>query len=301
MTAASRADAFTSAEALATLREACLAVGLRHEGAELMRLGENAIFRLPHDPVVVRIARNLDVLADAAKEVAVARWLRDAHIPVTEPADYPQPIIARARPVTFWKLIDDSGAKATIADLGAVLRRLHALPVPGSLHLPELDIFGRVGERIAGSAHLAESDRSFLAGRLDTLRDQYQDLRFGLPPSAVHGDAHQANLIKRPDGAVILIDFERFAFGHPETDLSVTATEYLIGWHTDEQYAGFVRAYGYDVMGWDGFPVIRAINELKMTTWLMQNIGESDRIAEEFRTRLASLRDSDAPRDWQPF
>ncbi|HVB43243.1 MAG TPA: aminoglycoside phosphotransferase family protein [Streptosporangiaceae bacterium] len=301
MTAASRADPFTSAEALAALEEACLAAGLRHEGAELMRLGENAIFRLTHDRVVVRIARNLDVLDDAAKEVAVARWLRDADVPGTEPADYAQPIIARGRPVTFWKLIDDSGTKATTADLGAVLRCLHALPVPGSLHLPELDIFGRVGERIAGSADLAEADRSFLAGRLASLRTQYQDLRFGLPPSAVHGDAHQANLIKRPDGAVILIDFERFAFGHPETDLSVTATEYLIGWHTDEQYADFVRAYGYDVMDWDGFPVIRSINELKMTTWLMQNIGESARIADEFRTRLASLRDSDATRDWQAF
>jgi hypothetical protein len=33
----------------------------------------------------------------------------------------------------------------------------------------------------------------------------------------------------------------------------------------------------------------------------MQNIGESERIAAEFRTRLASLRDSSAPRDWQPF
>ena len=38
-----------------------------------------------------------------------------------------------------------------------------------------------------------------------------------------------------------------------------------------------------------------------MTTWLMQNIGESDRIADEFRTRLASLRDDNAPRNWQPF
>jgi hypothetical protein len=53
----------------------------------------------------------------------------------------------------------------------------------------------------------------------------------------------------------------------------VTATEYLIGWYSDVQYADFVHAYGHDVMNWDGFPVIRAINELKMTTWLLQNIG----------------------------
>lgn len=296
----SRADPLTSAEALATLDEACQATGRSAEGATLMRLGENAIFRLACDPVVVRIARDLSILSDAKKEVAVASWLRDTHLPAAETMEHPQPIIARGRPVTFWKLIDDTGTKATIAELGAILRRLHALPVPGSLHLPQLDIFGRVAQRI-DAAGISEPDRSFLTDRLASLRARYQDLRYALPPSAVHGDAHQSNLIKRPDGTAVLIDFERFAFGHPETDLSVTATEYLIGWHTDEQYAGFVRAYGHDVMDWPGFPVIRAVNELKMTTWLMQNIGESDDIAAEFRTRLASLRDDRAPRDWQPF
>jgi aminoglycoside phosphotransferase (APT) family kinase protein len=300
MTEDSQADRFTSAEAQATLEEACRDAGMRSEGAELMRLGENAIFRLAHDQVVVRIARSIDVLADAQKEVAVASWLRDAGIPGAEPAKCEQPIIARGRPVTFWRLIADSGTKATIADLGAILRRLHALPVPASLPLPELDMFGRVAERI-DAGDLAEADRTFLADRLRSLQDQYQDLHFEFPPSAVHGDAHQSNLIKQPDGAVILIDFERFAFGHPETDLSMTATEYLIGWHTDERYAEFVRAYGQDVTDWEGFPVLHAINELKMTTWLMQNKGESDRIADEFRRRFASLHDSDAPRDWQPF
>jgi hypothetical protein len=49
----------------------------------------------------------------------------------------------------------------------------------------------------------------------------------------------------------------------------VTATEYLIGWHADDQYADFARAYGHDVRDWEGFPVTRAINELKMTTWLI--------------------------------
>jgi hypothetical protein len=38
-----------------------------------------------------------------------------------------------------------------------------------------------------------------------------------------------------------------------------------------------------------------------MTTWLMQNVAESDQIAAEFRTRLASLHNDDTPRSWQPF
>jgi hypothetical protein len=38
-----------------------------------------------------------------------------------------------------------------------------------------------------------------------------------------------------------------------------------------------------------------------MTTWLMQNVTEIRDVAEEFRTRLASLHDDDLPRNWQPF
>ena len=298
---AAPADPFTCAEALAVLREACEAAALRADGAGLLRLGENAIFRLAHDCVVVRIARGLDVLPDARKEIVVAAWLADAGLPATQTVRVSQPLIVRGRPVTFWQLIDESGTKATPAELGAILRRLHALHVPDGLRLPELEIFGRVAGRIA-AARIPDADRSFLADRLGALRAQYQNLGFALKACAVHGDAHQGNLIRQPDGTAVLIDLERFAFGQPEADLSVTATEHLLGWHTREQYAGFVRAYGgYDVMTWPGFPVIRAINELKMTTWLMQNIGQSERTATEFRTRLGSLRDPGRPRRWEPF
>ncbi|MGH3217293.1 MAG: phosphotransferase family protein [Streptosporangiaceae bacterium] len=251
--------------------------------------------------MVVRIGRGPAVLGDATKEVAVASWLRDAGLPVTEPTSHKQPIMVRDRPVTFWKLIDDGGIKATVSDLARVLRELHRLHVPDDLPLPQLDIFGRVSARIKASTDLEEEEREFLSRRLNQLRQDYTELNFPLPRSAVHGDAHQSNLIQRPDGRVILIDLERFAYGPPESDLAVTATEHLVGWHTDAEYASFCDVYGFDVTQWDGFPVIRAINELKMTTWLMQNVRESDRVASEFRTRLTSLHDPSAPREWQPF
>lgn len=55
----------------ALLKEACILVGLSTGEAELIRQGENALYRLPGH-VVVRIAR--EGQADAArKEVAVSR------------------------------------------------------------------------------------------------------------------------------------------------------------------------------------------------------------------------------------
>ena len=52
-------------------------------GAELLRLGENAIYRLAQDAVVVRIARTMGYWDDACKEVDVARWLAANGIPTT--------------------------------------------------------------------------------------------------------------------------------------------------------------------------------------------------------------------------
>jgi len=292
---------FTAREARETLDAACRKTGLPAEGAKLLRLGENAIFQLSTEKVVVRIARSAEVFPDARKEVAVAEWLRESGLPAAEPADYDQPLMLRGRPVTFWHLIENNGDKASVRDLARILRRLHHLPVPSELPLPKFDIFGRVSERIAETEALSDRDHEFLTTRLIELREKYESLRYPLTTCAVHGDAHQQNLINALDGTVLLIDFERFAFGPPETDLAVTATEHLIGWHTAEEYKKFADAYGFDVISWEGFSVLRAINELKMTTWLMQNVNESERVAQEFKRRFASLRDNEAPRLWTPF
>jgi hypothetical protein len=100
---------------------------------------------------------------------------------------------------------------------------------------------------------------------------------------------------------VVLIDFERFAFGPPETDLAVTAIEHSLGWGTRTEYDQFAERYGFDVLTWEGYPVLRDINELKMTTWLMQNVSEDEAIAREFRNRLFCLQNPDAPRRWRAF
>jgi Ser/Thr protein kinase RdoA (MazF antagonist) len=210
----------TLADGCAALTRACGEAGLLSEEAELIRMGENALFRLAHDDIVVRIARNATVLKDATKEVAFASWLRDLGIPAAEPTDHAQPIMVQGHPVTFWHLIDDSGARPSLSDLARILRQLHRTSVPPTLQLPEFDIFDRVSDRITKAPELTHAERSFLASRLAHLRTEYESVKFTLPPAAVHGDAHQSNLIQRPDGKVLLIDFEQFAFGPPESDLA---------------------------------------------------------------------------------
>ncbi|MEV0348637.1 aminoglycoside phosphotransferase family protein [Nonomuraea sp. NPDC050680] len=297
----SAAVPFTSQEAQATLQEACKAAGLASEDARLIRLGENALFVLAAERVVVRIARSLDVLDDARKEVAVSAWLHEAGLPAARTTHHAQPLVVRDKPVTVWHFIDNGGGAATLTDLAEVLRALHRLPVPEDLALPQLDILGRVSERISSTNVLSDEERHFLLRKYQQLRTAYETLHFPLAACAVHGDAHSDNLIKTADGTIVLIDLERFAFGPPETDLAVTALEHSLGWGTRAEYDQFADRYGFDVLAWEGYPVLRDINELKMTTWLMQNVNEDEAIAREFRNRLFCLQNPDAPRQWRAF
>lgn len=281
---------------------ACRAAGLDAEGAGLIRFGENALYRLSACPVIVRIARSADYLPAVRREVQVSRWLMGEGFPAARVLeDVDQPVIVEGYPVTFWHLIRAADRKATYGELGGLLRELHALRVPDGLELPPYDVFGRTVLRVERAAGILEDEREFLRKRGRELRDRLADLRFESDKGPVHGDAHVQNVIVDEHGRAALIDLEAFSFDHPEWDLMVTATEHLsLGWQTWEQYADFVSAYGRDLRDWAGFPTLRGIQEFHMTTWLMQNIGESQDVAEEYARRIASLRDDDAPRNWHP-
>jgi Ser/Thr protein kinase RdoA (MazF antagonist) len=293
---------FSSAVAQRVLEAACRRAGLASSDAVLLRLGENAIYRLAHDTIVVRIARTMGYWDDARKEVEVARWLAANGIPAaTTAGPDEQPIEAAGHPVTFWRFIDGRvSAHDEIDRLGGLLHQLHALPRPSEFHLPALDILGRVEERVH-LAPIAPTDRRFLLDRLAELRAALDSVTWQLPPAVVHGDAHDHNVMIE-DGRALLIDFERFAWGQPEWDLAVIATEYLTGgWWSGDEYAAFVNAYGFDVTDWGHFGVVRAVNELKMTTWIMQNVHESSDVADEFQARMTTLRTGRTDRPWRPF
>ncbi|WBB59361.1 aminoglycoside phosphotransferase family protein [Streptomyces sp. WMMC500] len=295
-------EGFTSTRAARVMSAACRSAGLDDDGAELIRFGENALFRLAAAPVIVRIARGPEWLENARKEVAVSRWLADAGLPASRVLeDLDQPLSIEGHPVTFWHLIVEGERKATYGELGAVLRDLHALMLPAGLELPRVEPFDKWDLRLE-RAPIPEDDKAFLRKRQRELQDKYAELRFETPKGPVHGDAHVQNLMVYKRGQVILIDFEGFCFDHPEWDLMVTTVEHhSLGWQTDEQYADFVMAYGRDLYEWPGYSTLRGIQEFGMTTWLMQNVGESKRVAEEYRRRIGALQDDDAPRDWHPW
>src|SRR5215831_6014448 len=102
--------ALGEAEMRALLREACAARGLSADGARLLRLGSNAVYRLAA-PVVARIARP-DADPEATRRtVAVARWLASVGYPAVRAIDVDQPVIIDGHAATFWEAVSDDGSE----------------------------------------------------------------------------------------------------------------------------------------------------------------------------------------------
>jgi aminoglycoside phosphotransferase (APT) family kinase protein len=299
------ASDFSEASTRRTLVASCHEVGLDVSGAELLRLGENALYVLPDAEVVVRIARSLGAIEDVRKEVRVARWLAETKFPAVRLADITpdQPLIVDDRPVTFWRLIHAQPPDPSPADLGYLLRRLHRMEPPPWLDLPKFSPFARVSARLERPpAGADERDVEFLARLFADLHEEYGALSYVLSPGPVHGDAYVSNLMRDSDAEqVVILDFESFSFGPPEWDLCVTAARYDgFAWMDRPAYEAFAEAYDFDVLTWEGFPVFRAIRELTMTTWLMQ-LADDPKAASEFRRRLDDLRSETFPRRWSAF
>jgi Ser/Thr protein kinase RdoA (MazF antagonist) len=290
---------FSADTARATLGRACADLGVTANNAKLIRMGENAMFALPHDKLVVRIARTVERRERVERELAVARWLADNDYPAVRVAEqFRQPQAVDGRLITFWHLLEEEG-KATFDDLAGLLRDMHALPAP-VFKVPQFDPFTAVPGRLANAGNADETAVAFLAQLYEDLRDRYANLSFPSPFGIIHGDAHRGNVILTADGPH-LADFEVVAWGPREWDLTPTAMSVDRFGLPRTTYNSFARTYGRDVTKWSDYSVLRAVRELTMVTWLMQIIDESPGRAREFSHRIASLRDGKPHELWHAF
>lgn len=201
------ATGFSSSAIRHTLLQACAQAGPSSDRAELLRLGENAIYQLADAPVVVRIARSADRLPRVQKELCVARWLAGAGVPavrVDEKID--QPLLVDGHPVTFWRMVTGGAPAPTHVDLARLLAAFHqAQDCP--CQLPGFDPLTTSKARLVKATDVADRDRDFLVQRCADMNEQLRHLAFALPTGPIHGDAHVNNLLT-DHGQAVLLDFE---------------------------------------------------------------------------------------------
>lgn len=295
-------DPMTEAGTRAILRQACEAADLTADGARLLRLGSNAVYRLTA-PVVARIARPEADTTPAHRMIAVARWLESASYPAVRALPLDQPLIIASHAVTFWEAVSDDGDQyATIAEVAEVIARLHKMTAPEDLELPTLEPFRDAGQRIAESRWLTEDDRAWMTSELAGLQAEYARLDFTLPQGVIHGDANIGNVLHDSRGNPVVIDLDDFATGPREWDLIQTAIYYdRFGWHTREEYETFTEVYGYDLTQWPGYSVLAEIREFIMVSWMILKADEGENTSAEATKRLNALRTGASRKDWNPF
>ncbi|MFF7249963.1 phosphotransferase enzyme family protein [Embleya sp. NPDC008237] len=279
------------------LAVACRRYGFDSDAAEVIRMGENALYRCPGG-VVVRIAR-AGQQASAAREIRVARWLASHGIPAVEALEVDQPLVVEDRPVTFWRELPAHRA-GTPVEIAVLMRRLHDLPVPRDEGFGVLAPFVRLTERLSAATVIDADDRGWLLDRLAHLTAQWEaGLPAGLPEAAVHGDLYGGNVAVDATGVGRLLDLERFAVGPPEWDLVSTAIGYTsLRQISAADYGAFVAAYGTDVTAWSGYALLRDIRELRMTSYVIQLASENSVYTREARWRVDCLRGRNGPRPW---
>lgn len=282
------------------LVQALRTVGLDGGQAELVRFGSNVVFRLPSLSVVARVARGRDAAESVGREVRVARWLAGQGVPAVRALDVEQPVVVDGWTVGLWEAVNEREAFGTVADLAGLLRALHALALP-PFELPAYDPVGRLVRRIEAEPSLSPDDRAFLSSRATDVGSRYGGLRFVLTAGVIHGDANVGNVLRDANGVGMLADLDDFSIGPREWDLIQTALFYeRFGWHTADEYAEFAQRYGFDVLTWPGYPVLREIRELSMVAWLAGVAGNGGNRA-EFDKRMVSLRSGTGFDQWLPF
>ncbi|MEV8088375.1 phosphotransferase enzyme family protein [Streptomyces nigra] len=265
--------------------------------ARLLSLGENAVFAA--GGLVVKVGRDAELLERARRELRIALWLADAGVPAVRAAE-PEARLVEGHPVTVWHRLPDAVRPAEPRDLAALLRIVHALPAP-PFALPPRELLGGVERwlRLAGDA-IDPADAAYLRERRDGFAEAAARLTPRLTPGPIHGDALPRNVHIGPDGPV-LVDLETFSADLREHDLVVMALSRDRYGLPAAAYEEFTDTYGWDVREWDGCTVLRGARETASCAWVAQHAPSNPKALEEFRRRVASLRDGDETVRWYPF
>jgi hypothetical protein len=268
--------------------------------ARLLRLTNNAVFALPAAGLVVRITRTRALHARVYKNATLGAWFADVDAPTIRLADgIDQPVAARELLATVWAWVPPTPPHPDASDLGVALRGFHGLGLP-PFALPSWDPIGDARTRITDAEGLDPPDRDYLLAWCDRLQPRLEAFASAADTGLVHGDAHAGNLVRGPDGRVLLCDFDATCAGPWQVDLvPAPANEARFG--PTGGHGKLAAAYGYDITEDPAWPLLQEARELKMIAAGAPILASAPGVAAEFRLRLDSVRDGDSSVRWTAF
>ncbi|MFD9701238.1 phosphotransferase enzyme family protein [Lentzea sp. NPDC059081] len=283
------------------LQRACDVYGANAADARLLHSRSNAIYLLPHEQIVVRLAPATSLRQQrAATVIEVTRWLATQPNPTAlSPTPGNQPITTDAAVATFWPY-RPTGITVSPTDLGQLLKKLHQQPTP-PFAIPPYRPLHRLREALLIDGErtepiLASHDAQWLADQADRLIEQFTGMDTPLGTGLVHADVHAENVILDA-GRWLLIDFDHVCTGPRELDLVSGLPDHFQ--EPEARRAMFLAAYGQDLTSWPGWTVFRDITELHSLSAYVRLASTSSAARHELHKRIRSLRTGDRTISWQ--
>jgi Ser/Thr protein kinase RdoA (MazF antagonist) len=295
VTSASSAAAYNSftVERAQEVLSKALARSGNHAVDDLRPLGapaDNAIIHVPELNVVARIAVDQTHRARLAREIDTATWLCDRGIPTVIPArkaPTPQLEVLDGRVISWWDYLPSTD-RGSLAQLGDLLRRVHAEPNPPLDN--RLDPWARIDHQIQSAAQaLPAEDIDILIREQDRLRSRWHASDWAnAATSAIHGDAYTGNTLV-VDGQAHLLDFEDSAIGPPAWDVASVLGAFQLGWLDVADYDDFCRGYGSDLSDLPGVDVLVDIILFRRCAWFASRASREPSVIEAVRHRVHTL------------
>ncbi|GAA1309710.1 aminoglycoside phosphotransferase family protein [Saccharothrix xinjiangensis] len=282
------------------LRHACAVFSLDPTEARLLHHRSNAVYLLPREHVVVRLAPATPLRHErAVTAIAVTRWLAADSAPIAlAPMPGDQPVVVADAIVTFWPWRPTTPPPGP-ADLAAPLRHLHHLPPP-PFDVPRYQPLRRLREALSLDSNrpvpmLTDDDHAWLHEQISHALDAFTTTDFPLGTGLVHADAHSENLVRDGEDWV-LIDWDQACIGPRELDLVASLPDHF---HTPEaERTAFRNAYGHDPTQWSEWRILRDITELHSLGSYIRLAPDKPAAAQELNIRLRSLRSGDRSIRW---
>lgn len=275
--------------------------GVNDDDALLLHHRSNAVYLLPRENVVARLAPDTSLRRERAVTViSVTRWLHTQPGPVAlPPLPGKQPVVAGGAVATFWPY-QPTTLPPTLGDLAGLLRQLHGLPEP-PFPVPQYRPLHRLREALdidQARQHpvLPADDRAWLATRARLLVDTFAATEFPLGTGLVHADAHRENLVRHGDGWV-LIDWDQTCLGPRELDLVGGLPDHFHEPDTDR--SELLAGYGYALTQWPNWVLLRDVAELHSLASYIRLSPSKPAAARELDKRVRSLRSGDRSVRWR--
>ena len=257
-------------------RRALASMGLGDASLTLLKFGLLANFRVENPPRFLKVAdpgfRSAQPILE--RSLRLSAWLDANGFPAAGAASegFAEPVQVDGAWAGLWRWENARDERPRPKPTGELLRRLHELLADCPVPLPEIDHL-EVGRRhiaaLREKSDLDDASIDFLLARADAMEREWARFGSELGTGKIHGDMAIDNVLTTDRGPV-LIDLDNAQVGPREWDLVKVTPGSPGGWE-EEEWAEFVRGYGYDPRGAPGSDVLRDVRHLRTLVWTLSD------------------------------